>query len=70
MGMSFNTKLEIAVEVISAKIADASRKGLTTEDEEMKTLLKERIEMYSGNEEIIDKIINVYGPELKNEFES
>ena len=67
MEMSFNTKLEIAVEVLAAKIAEASREGLTADDEEMKKLLDERIEMYSGNEEVIDKIINVYGPELKKQ---
>lgn len=67
MEMSFNTKLEIAVEVLAAKIAEASREGLTADDEEMKKLLDERVEMYSGNEEVIDKIINVYGPELKKQ---
>lgn len=63
--VSFNTKLEVAVEVISAKIANMSNKGYTVEDEEMKKLINEREQMYLGNETVIDKIINVYGTELR-----
>ena len=63
--MNENTKLEIAVEVMAAKIAKIAREGIGPEDEKMKQLLKEKIEMYQGNQEILDKIINVYGKELK-----
>lgn len=69
MEMSLNTKLEIAVEVISAKIANLSNEGYNETNEEMQVLLKERSQMYSGNEEVIDKIINIYGPEIKKKYE-
>ena len=66
--MNLNTKLEVAVELLSEKIADASKEGLTPKDEKMKNLLKEREELYSGNEEILDKIIKLYGPEIKKKY--
>lgn len=66
--ISQNTKLEIAVEIIAAKIAKCSRDGYRIKDYEIKNLLKERDEMYKGNEEIIDKIINVYGKEIKKDY--
>ena len=64
-----NIKLEVAVEVMAAKIAKLSNKGFSIESDEMKELLEERKQMYKGNEEIINKIINVYGPEIKKEYE-
>ena len=69
MEMSLNTKLEVAVEIISAKIANLSNAGYSVEDEEMKKLLKEMDRMYTGDEETIEKIINVYGPEIKKRYE-
>ena len=66
---NLNTKVEVAIEIIALKIAEASRKGLTTKDEEMLNLLKERDGVYSGNVEIIDKTLNIYGPEIKNRLE-
>lgn len=67
--MSHNTKLEVALEILSAKIADTSKKGYSTKDEEIKILLKERDRLYSGDEEVIDKIIKIYGPEIKKNYE-
>ena len=67
--MSLNTKLEVALEILSAKIANTSKKGLSTQDEEMTALLEEREKLYSGDEEILKKIINVYGPEIKKNYE-
>ncbi len=67
--MNPNIKLEIAVEIIARKIANASKEGLTTDDEEMQKLLREREKMYTGDKETIDKIVNVYGPEIKKKFE-
>ncbi len=69
MEMSLNTKLEVAVEIISAKIANLSNEGYTTDDEEMRNLLKEMDKMYTGDEETIEKIINIYGPEIKKRYE-
>ena len=63
--MSKNTKLEVALEILSSKIAGMSKNGLTTNSKEMQQLLQERQEMYNGNEQIIDKIIKEYGPEVK-----
>ena len=67
--MNNNTKLEIAIEIMAAKIAEASKKGLTEEDDEMKKLLKERMQMYREDEHILDKIINEYGKQLRNKQE-
>ena len=35
----------------------------------MQQLLKEMDRMYTGDEEVIDKIINIYGPEIKKKYE-
>lgn len=67
--MSNNTSLEVALEILSAKIADTSKRGYSIEDEEIKILLNEREKMYSGDEEVIDKIIKIYGPEVKRNYE-
>lgn len=64
--MDKNTKLEIAVEIMAAKIAKTAREGIGEQDEKMKKLLREKIEMYQGNEETIDKIIEIYGKEFRN----
>ena len=69
MEMSLNTKLEVAVEIIAAKIASLSNAGYNETNEEMQILLKEREQMYTGDEEVINKIINVYGPEIKKRYE-
>ena len=63
--MNDNTKLEIAVEIMAATIAMYSRNGYTLESNEMQNLIKERNEMYKGNEIVIDKIIKIYGQEIK-----
>ena len=51
--MNSNTKLEIAVEIIANKIAKAAREN----DEKTDQYLKERKDMYNGNNKIINKII-------------
>lgn len=61
--ISPNTKLEIAVEVIAAKIAKVSNEGYTIKNKKMQELIEERNQMYLGNEQIIDKIIKEYGKE-------
>jgi len=67
--MNPNIKLEVAVEILATKIAMHSMKGYNVEDEEMKRMIKEREEMYKGNEIIIDKIIKEYGTEVKRRYE-
>ena len=37
---------------------------------EMDELMDEREKLYSGDTDIMDKIINIYGEELKNEWSS
>lgn len=69
MIVSMNTKLEVAIEILAAKIASQYCKGYTIRDNEMKILLKEREDMYTGNREVIEKIIKVYGLEVKNNYE-
>lgn len=64
--MSQNTKLEIALEIMSTKIAKMAKKGINVEDEEMKILLEEREKMYQNDEKIIDKIIEIYAKEIKD----
>ena len=44
IGISQNTKLEIAVEIMAAKIAKTSKEGYTINDEKMQQLIKERNE--------------------------
>ncbi len=61
--MNNNTKLEIAIEIMAAKIARTSRENKS--EEELKILMDERTKMYQCDEKIIDKIINVYGKEIK-----
>ena len=60
--MNNNTKLEIAIEIMAAKIARTSRENKS--EEELKILMDERTKMYQCDEKIIDKIINVYGKEI------
>lgn len=65
--INLNTKLEVAVEILAAKIAKTSEEGYKIEDKEMQILLNEREEMYKGNEDIIEKIIKEYGSEIKKD---
>lgn len=61
--MNKNTKLEIAVEIMAAKIAKSAKEGI--DSKEMQELLNERTKMYQGNEEIMDKVIEIYGEEIR-----
>lgn len=62
--MNQNTKLEIAVEIMATKIAKSAREEI--DSKEMQRLLNERKKMYQGDKEIIDKIIEIYGEEIRN----
>lgn len=61
--------MEIAIEILAAKIADMSNNGYNVESSEMQELLSERQQLYSGNTSIFKKIITIYGPEMKKKFE-
>lgn len=67
--ISLNAKLEVALEIISAKIAQMSKDGYTMENQEMKKLIEERKQMYMVNEDTLNKIINEYGSELRKKYE-
>ena len=63
--MNDNIKLEVAIEIMASKIAKTSKKGYDINSNEMKLLLEEKEKMYNCDMDTIDKIINVYGKELK-----
>ena len=60
-----NIKLEVAIEIMASKIAKTSKQGYDINSNEMKLLLEEKEKMYNCDMDTIDKIINVYGKELK-----
>ena len=63
--MNNNIKLEVAIEIMASKIAQMNRDGYDIESKEMKQLLEEKKKLYDCDMETIDKIINVYGKQLK-----
>lgn len=67
--INLNTKMEVALEILSAKMAETSKRGLSVNDKEMQKLIKEREKMYSGDEEILNKIIEIYGKEMKRKYD-
>lgn len=66
--MNLNTKLEVAVDIMSTMIARVANNSENFDEEILQNLLYEREEMYKSNEEVLDKIINVYGKILKEEI--
>jgi len=67
--MSLNTKLEVALEILAAKIAETSKNGFSIGDTQMQELLQEREKLYTGDEKVLDKIINEYGKEIKRKYD-
>lgn len=63
--MNDNIKLEVAIEIMASKIASMAKNGYDNNSKEMKKLLQEKKEMYNCNMEVIDKIITIYGEELR-----
>ena len=60
--MNDNVKLDIAIEIMSSKVAEAMDKG---NREEVDALLEEREQMYLGNWDVINKILEVYSEDVK-----
>ena len=60
--MNENVKLDIAIEIMSTKIANAMNLGTRQEVEQ---LLQERKQLYLGNWDIINKILNIYSKDVK-----
>ena len=63
--MNDNTKIELSREIMNAMIGRACRDGVDKNANLIKTLLEEEKEMNNFNFEVIDRIINVYGPMVK-----
>lgn len=62
--MNENTKLDIAIEIMSTKIAQAMNKG---DRKEIEKLLEERKQLYLGDWNVINKILKVYSEDVKGE---
>lgn len=60
--MNDNVKLDIAIEIMSTKIANAMNNGTRKEVEQ---LLEERKQLYLGNWDVINKILDVYSKDVK-----
>lgn len=60
--MNDNVKLDIAIEIMSTKIAIAMNNG---DKQEIDRLLNERKQMYLGNWNVINKILEVYSKDVK-----
>lgn len=63
--MNDNTKIELSREIMNAMIGRACKNGYDKNNKVIKTLLEEEKEMNNFNFEVIDRIINVYGPMVK-----
>ena len=60
--MNDNVKLDIAIEIMSSKVAEAMDRG---NKEEIDALLEEREQMYLGNWDVINKILESYSDDVK-----
>ena len=65
--MNDNTKIEVAREVMNAMIGKYGKNGYDKSNQMLMTLLDDEKEMIKFNFEVIDKIINVYGPMVKGD---
>ncbi len=62
-------KLDVAIEILADKISKTTTKLETTNntqyENELNNLIAERNKIYNGDINTIDKVINIYGNELK-----
>ena len=62
-------KMDVAIELIADKISKTTTKLETTNnvqyENELNNLIEERNKIYNGDINTIDKVINIYGNELK-----
>lgn len=63
--MNLNTKLEVAVDIMSTTIADAVKAGCDENSKVFQKLMEEKVAMYNCDEKVLDKIINVYGKRIR-----
>lgn len=66
--MDKDTKMEIALDIISSKIVNTLKLGCDVNGAMFNNLLLEKEQVYAFNEKVIDKVITVYGKELKNKL--
>lgn len=57
-----NVKFEVASEILAMKIAIATS---SSNKEELKKLLNEQNKLYIYDEKVINKVLDVYGSEIK-----
>ena len=65
--MNDNTKIEVAREVMNAMLARYGQNGYDKNNQMLMTLLDDEKEMNNFNFTVIDKIIKVYGPMVKEQ---
>lgn len=63
-------KMDVAIELLADKISKTTRKFEITNNlkyqNELNKLIIERDKIYTGDMDVIEKVINIYGEELKN----
>lgn len=63
-------KMDVAIELLADKISKTTKKFEITNNieyqNELNNLIEERNKIYSGDIDVIDKVINIYGNELRN----
>ena len=65
--MDLEIKIEVALEILNSLIADFSAIDTNENREYLETLLFERAQVQNQDEEVINKVISVYGPIVKEE---
>ena len=63
--MNDNTKIELANEIMIAMVGKLCRNNVSQKSKIYKNIIKQRDEMRKFNFEVIDEIIRVYGPMVK-----
>ncbi len=65
-------KMDVAIELLADKISKTTKRYNITNDmyyqNELISLINERNQIYNGDLNVIDRVINTYGNELKNDF--
>jgi hypothetical protein len=64
--------MDVAIELLADKISKTTKQFVITNDseyqQELNNLMTERYKIYDGDINTIDKVINIYGEELKHNF--
>ena len=65
--MDLEIKIEVALEILNSLIADFSATDTNENEAYLQKLLIERAQVQNQDEEVIDRVISVYGPIVKEE---